>query len=87
MNPGDLEMFNKFLPSEPDPLIQEVGQEEATSGQGINLADLILEKIAAHEAAQAGKPKIQGGGLPEDAVEIPAKAVEVFSKYVGAIWK
>ena len=86
MNPGDLEMFNKFLPSEPDPLIQEVGQEEGTSGQGINLADLILEKIAAHEATQAGKPKIQGGGLPEDAVEIPAKAVEVFSKYVGVIW-
>lgn len=85
MNPGDLEMFNKFMPSDPDPLIEEVSHEEATGSQGINLADLILEKIAAHEAAQAGRPKIQGGGLPEDAVEIPAKAVEVFSKYVWVV--
>lgn len=73
------------MPNDPDPLIQEVSVGETTRGQGINLADIILEKIAAHEAAQAGKPKIQGGGLPEDAVEIPAKAVEVFSKYVGVI--
>lgn len=85
MNPDDLEMFNKFLPSEPDPLIQEVGQEETTGGQGTNLTDLILEKIATQETAQAGKPEIQGGGLPEDAVEIPAKAVDVFSKYVRVV--
>jgi hypothetical protein len=28
------------------------------------------------------KQAIQGGGLPEDAVQIPAKAVEVFEKYL-----
>ena len=73
------------MPNDPDPLIQAVSDDEGTRCQGTNLADVILEKIAAHEAAQAGKPKIQGGGPPEDAVEIPAKAVEVFSKYVGII--
>ena len=85
MNPGDLEMFNTFMPSGPDTLIEEVSIGEAAGGQGINLADIILERIAAHEAAQEGKPKIQGGGPAEDAVEIPAKAVQVFSKYVGVI--
>lgn len=70
------------MPNDPDPFIQAVSDGDAAGRQGTNLADIILEKIAAHEAAQAGKPKIQGGGLPEDAVELPAKAVEVFSKYV-----
>lgn len=73
------------MPNEPDPLIQASSDSEATSGQGRNLADIILAKIAAHEAAQARAPIIQGGGLPEDAVEIPAKVVEVYSKYVGII--
>ena len=49
-------------------------------GQGTNLADLILEKITAHEATQAGRPIIQGDGPPEEAIELPAKVVEVYSK-------
>ena len=49
-------------------------------GEGTNLADLILEKITAHEATQTGGPMIQGGGPPEDAIELPAKVVEVYSK-------
>ena len=52
--------------------------------QGTNLADLILEQIAAHEAKVAGQPIIVGGGPPEDAVEIPTKVVEVYSS-VGQI--
>lgn len=48
--------------------------------EGTNLADLILEKIAAHEASTVREPRIQGGGPPEDAVELPAKVVEVYSK-------
>jgi essential nuclear protein 1 len=44
------------------------------------LTELILEKIAAHEAAQAGLPIVQGGGPPEDAVELPAVLVEAYSK-------
>ena len=49
-------------------------------GQGTNLADLILEKITAHEATQTGRPKIQGGGPSEEAIELPVKVVEVYSK-------
>jgi len=75
-------LFNKFMPSiTANPLIQSITNEETEEGQGTNLADLILEKIAAHEAAQTGEPVIQGGGIPEDAVELPAKVVEVYSKY------
>ncbi len=75
-------LFNRFMPSTTaDPLIQSITNEEREEGQGTNLADLILEKIAAHEAAQTREPVIQGGGIPEDAVELPAKVVEVYSKY------
>lgn len=73
--PGDHEDDPIFHPRDP-----------SAAGETTNLADLILEKIAEHEARQAGietgGPKIQGGGLAEDAVQIPAKAVEVYEKYV-----
>ncbi|KAL4877914.1 Bystin-domain-containing protein [Aspergillus karnatakaensis] len=86
VDPNDLDMFHKFVPrGDEDPIFNPSGPE--TSGQTTNLADLILEKIAEHEAKQAGGhagPIIQGGGLPEDAVQIPAKAVEVYEK-VGMI--
>lgn len=64
----------------PDPLITSISNEVGEDGQGTNLAELILEKIAAHEAAQTGEPVIHGGGIPEDAIELPAKVVEVYSK-------
>lgn len=48
--------------------------------QGRSLADIILEKIAAHEEVRAGQPLVQGGGAPEDAIELPVKVVEVYSK-------
>lgn len=83
IDPTDLDMFNKFVPADQNPLIQSVNHVDEEGDQGTNLADLILEKIAAHEAAQAGEPVIQGGGPPEDAIELPAKVVEVYSKYVG----
>ncbi|KAJ5594577.1 snoRNA-binding rRNA-processing protein [Penicillium hispanicum] len=85
VDPNDLDMFNKFMPGhEEDPIFHP--REPSAAGQTTNLADLILEKIAEHEAKQAGDsaPFIQGGGLAEDAVQIPAKAVEVYEK-VGMI--
>ncbi|KAL4745694.1 hypothetical protein BDW72DRAFT_186217 [Aspergillus terricola var. indicus] len=85
VDPNDLDIFHKFVPrGDEDPIFNPSGPE--TSGQTTNLADLILEKIAEHEAKQAGNngPIIQGGGLPEDAVQLPAKAVEVYEK-VGMI--
>ena len=85
VDPTDLDMFNKFVSTEQNPLTQSVSQVDEEEDQGTNLADLILEKIAAHEAAQSEEPMIQGGGPPEDAIELPAKVVEVYSKYVGNI--
>ncbi|KAL4780497.1 Bystin-domain-containing protein [Aspergillus varians] len=85
VDPNDLDVFHKFVPrGDEDPIFNPSGPE--TSGQTTNLADLILEKIAEHEAKQDGNmgPIIQGGGLPENAVQIPAKAIEVYEK-VGMI--
>ncbi|KAA8649249.1 hypothetical protein EYZ11_003053 [Aspergillus tanneri] len=81
VDPNDLDMFHKFIPGGDEDPIFNPREQETT-----NLADLILEKIAEHEAKQSGDsgPFIQGGGLPEDAVQIPAKAVEVYEK-VGMI--
>ncbi|MCJ1474410.1 snoRNA-binding rRNA-processing protein [Lambiella insularis] len=84
VDPKDLDLFNKFIPSGEDPTLDLKARATQTENQGTNLADLILEQIEAHEAAQGGKPAIQGGGLPEDAVELPAKVVEVYTK-IGLI--
>ncbi|CAG8249199.1 unnamed protein product [Penicillium salamii] len=85
VDPNDLDMFNKFMPHEEDPIFHP---KDPSSAGPTNLADLILEKIAEHEAKQSGDgtyaPYVQGGGIPEDAVQIPAKAVEVYEK-VGMI--
>ena len=86
MDPNDLNLFNKFMPSGANPILQLKGQFEGQieeeQQEGTNLADLILEKIAAHEATQSRQPPIQGAGPPEDAVELPAKVIEVYSKSV-----
>ncbi|EMC97922.1 hypothetical protein BAUCODRAFT_104801 [Baudoinia panamericana UAMH 10762] len=97
LDPQDLETFNRFNPSfDPATLLQpkrdELDDGPAESGPGTNLADIILEKIAAHEAQQqqqqqAGGDRlplpaiqIQGGGDPSDAIELPAKVVEVYTQ-------
>lgn len=76
-----MDVFNKFIPAgDQDPIFDP--SEEGEEGSGVNLADLILQKIAAYEANQAGDGQvIKGGGAPEDAVQIPAKALEVYEKY------
>ena len=63
-----------------DAILQATTNKGAEEGQGTNLADLILEKIAAQEAGQMGNPMVHGGGPPEEAIELPAKVVEVYSK-------
>ena len=73
---NDLAAWNKFIPTDDNPIVWP-GQEAQPSGQGTDLAALILEKIAAHEAGgEVQQPEIQGGGAPEDAIELPAKVVE-----------
>lgn len=85
IDPHDLDLFNKFVPDgPPDSILPSINRTDG-HGHGTNLAELILEKIAAHEAAQADKPVVQGGGPPEDAVELPAKVVEVYSKYATVL--
>ncbi|KAH9866047.1 hypothetical protein J1614_008611 [Plenodomus biglobosus] len=82
---NDLAAWNKFIPTDDNPIVWP-GQEAQPQGPGTDLAALILEKIAAHEAGggQVQHPEIQGGGAPEDAIELPAKVVEVYSK-IGLI--
>lgn len=63
-----------------DAILQATVNKDTEEEQGTNLADLILEKIAAHEAMQTGQPIVQGGGPPEEAIELPAKVVDVYSK-------
>lgn len=82
IDPEDLEAFHKFLPTDDNPIAWP-GTEAQPSGGGTDLAALILEKIAAQEAGNP-QPQIHGGGDPEDAVELPEKVVEVYSK-VGLI--
>lgn len=80
LDPNDRETFNKFFPTQEDPLLRTGwgGTEEQGEGQPTNLAALILEKIDAFEAAQA-----RGGEAPEPVdsdFEIPAKVVEVYTQ-------
>jgi essential nuclear protein 1 len=84
--PDDLETFGKFFPTQEDPLLRygwggEAGDPD--EGPGTNLADLILEKIAAHEAAEAGNNGTTQGmsAPPDDDFEIPPKVMEVYTKY------
>ena len=86
IDPHDVSLFNKFMPSSTSQdhvLESTMGRSEKGEGRSRNLAEIILEKIAAHEAIQGGQPMIQGGGPPEEAVELPAKVVEVYSKYAN----
>lgn len=80
LDPRDSDLFNKYLqqPTSQVPIsrLAHDRDEQCTS-----LADLILEKIAMHESARDGKPEIQGGGPPEEAVGLPMKVIEVYSKY------
>ncbi|KAF2156566.1 Bystin-domain-containing protein [Myriangium duriaei CBS 260.36] len=83
VDPTDLAMFNRFNPEfDPSTLLQPEANEEEQ--QGTNLADLILEKIAAHEASREANGEPHEFEPPEDAVELPAKVVEVYTQ-VGLI--
>ncbi|KAJ9628054.1 snoRNA-binding rRNA-processing protein [Taxawa tesnikishii (nom. ined.)] len=90
VDPNDLTMFNRFNPEfDPSTLLAPKSAEEEAEGESTNLADLILAKIAEHEATQDGRARDIDGdgrpeGVPEDAIELPAKVVEVYTQ-VGTI--
>ncbi|KAF2752600.1 Bystin-domain-containing protein, partial [Pseudovirgaria hyperparasitica] len=78
IDPTDLDVFNRFNPQNDDPLLGG-GRSEGQDEQGTDLTALILEKIAAFEAGN-DSPAQKREIIPPDAVEIPAKAVEAFTK-------
>lgn len=82
IEPEDLDTFNKFLPTNDDPLLTNGWGGKAPAeeqGGGINLADLILARIAQHEA---GQDRGQEMAPVDDDYELSPKIVEVFTKYV-----
>ncbi|KAI1445376.1 Bystin-domain-containing protein [Annulohypoxylon stygium] len=84
IEPEDLDTFNKFLPTNDDPLLTNGWGGKAPAeeqGGGINLADLILARIAQHEA---GQDRGQEMAPVDDDYELSPKIVEVFTK-IGLI--
>ncbi|XXG94413.1 snoRNA-binding rRNA-processing protein [Hypoxylon texense] len=84
IEPEDLDTFNKFLPTDDDPLLTHGwgGQAPAEEqGPGTNLADLILARIAQHEAGQDSGQEL--APVDED-YELSPKVVEVYTK-IGMI--
>ncbi|KAI5463822.1 Bystin-domain-containing protein [Mariannaea sp. PMI_226] len=86
VDPNDLEIYKKFMPDDEDDLLKhgwdlKPSAGAAPEGESINLADLILEKIAAHEAAEA---RGQDMAAPDDDYELPPKVIDVYTK-VGQI--
>lgn len=81
----DLETFNKFLPSGGDdnPLAgwdkSGDGDDDEAEGAGMNLADMILAKIAEQESGMGGREPM-ADAIDED-YELPPKVVEVYTKY------
>lgn len=90
LTPGDRELFSKFFPTRQDPLLEhgwdgpqgdEASAEE--SAGGTDLAALILERIAQHEAKEArihGQGEDALNGPPDDVFEMHPKIVEVYTK-------
>lgn len=86
LDPEDLETYRKFFPDsedEPAAMLRDAGwgskggqDEDMGGGGGTNLTELILEKIAEHEAAEARRE----AGLPEENYELPPKVIEAYSK-------
>ncbi|KAI0482466.1 Bystin-domain-containing protein [Xylariaceae sp. FL0804] len=85
IEPADLDTFNRFLPVEEDPLLTQgwsaKAPQEEEQGAGTNLADIILARIAQHEAGQDRNDAMDG---VEEDYELSPKIVEVYTK-VGII--
>ncbi|KAI5866631.1 Bystin-domain-containing protein [Durotheca rogersii] len=84
IEPGDLDLFNKFLPTDDDPLLSHGWDGRASpeeQGGGTNLADLILAKIAEHETGRDGGQDTQAA---DNDYELSPKVVEAYTK-IGLI--
>lgn len=82
VDPNDLDTYRKFMRDEEADELLKHGWDRKPSGEGdeegeaVNLADLILEKIAAHEATE----RRQAAGVPDDNYELPPKVIDVYTK-------
>ena len=83
IDPNDISLFNRFIPSTTSQshVREQTRRKDDNDDHGTNLADLILEKIAAHEATQIDRPFVQGHSPLKETEELPPKVVEVYSKY------
>lgn len=79
VDPQDLHLFNRFNPSFDDPILRP-GENGPSEGEGTNLADLILEKIAAHEAQGTTQATEAPQDDSEEPAEVPPKVIEVYSQ-------
>lgn len=98
VDPDDLAVYSKFLPEGNEMVdfvpslaklstngVQEgtdSGQTQKEEGESVNLADLILQRIAEKEALDASRAQRQAQGVDHlsDPAEIPPKVVETFQK-------
>ncbi|MCJ1308786.1 snoRNA-binding rRNA-processing protein [Agyrium rufum] len=82
---SELDLFEKFLPPQSRGLpVTADDDTRQGNGDSVNLADLILQQIEAHEA-KAGQGAYGNDFVPpEGAIELPIKVVEVYSK-IGLI--
>lgn len=83
--PADLAMFNKFLTADEDPLLKHGWDRKPADGEeqqgGTNLADLIMEKIAAFEAGGGDSEYMSGmEDFPDE--DLHPKVIEVYEKCV-----
>ncbi|KAF2865424.1 Bystin-domain-containing protein [Massariosphaeria phaeospora] len=79
IDPNDLATFNKFIPTDDNPIVWP-GEEAQPSGPGTDLAALILEKIAAHETRKPAQADMPDAGDVDGGVELPTKVIEVYSQ-------
>ena len=76
----EMDTFHKFMPLTADALMEVNGERKEDEDQGTNLADLILEKIAAHEAATGDDQQTYNEDEHQSMSDIPPKVVEVYTK-------
>ena len=80
IDPGEMQLFEKFVPLTESTLMHSTGAVSSDRPRSTNLTDLILGKIAAHEAANRGQISPEDERGPEDLGDIPPKVIEVYSK-------
>lgn len=80
VDPQEIAMFNKFLPSE-TLILEDSPADPDGGGGGTNLADMILEKIVAQEALRERPPVVVSEDVNENNLDIHPKVIQVYTTY------